>query len=279
MKLGGPTLEKYNSPEEWLSLLEECGYSTAFCPVDVGADDREVRAYVEAAADAGVTIAEVPAFGNNPISPDEKTRRDSLESCKRRLVLADEVGARCCVNVTGSRGGDWAGPHPDNLTDDTFDLIVDSVREIIDDVDPETSYYTLETMPWSYPDSTESYRRLLDAVDRDRFGVHFDPVNLVCSPQRYFDNATLVRSFVDELGPHIRSCHLKDVALSDGLTVHLDEVRPGIGSLDYRVLLTALDNLAHDVPLMLEHLETKAEYERAADYVRTVAADVGVTIS
>lgn len=134
-------------------------------------------------------------------------------------------------------------------------------------------------MPWSYPDSTESYRRLLEAVDRDRFGVHFDPVNLVCSPQRYFDNAELVRSFVDELGAHIRSCHLKDVDLSEGLTVHLDEVRPGTGGLDYRVLLTALDGLEQDVPLMLEHLETAQEYERAAEYVRTVAANAGVELA
>ncbi|MCM8756987.1 MAG: hypothetical protein NC823_00715 [Candidatus Omnitrophica bacterium] len=60
-----------------------------------------------------------------------------------------------------------------------FDLIVEVVRQIIDAVKPVRSYYTLETMPWMYPDSAESYQSLLQAVDRKAFAVHFNPVNLL----------------------------------------------------------------------------------------------------
>jgi hypothetical protein len=31
------------------------------------------------------------------------------------LALADEIGSLCCVNISGSRGSQWDGPHPDNL--------------------------------------------------------------------------------------------------------------------------------------------------------------------
>lgn len=172
----------------------------------------------------------------------------------------------------------WDGLHPENLTEETFEQIVASVREIIDDVAPTEAYYTLETMPWMYPNSVESYRRLVDAVDREQFGVHFDPVNLVCSPQRYYANGELIREFVDELGPHIRSGHLKDVELREALTTHLDEVRPGTGNLEYETLVRALDGLDRDVPMLLEHLETADEYERTAEHVRSVAADAGVTV-
>ena len=73
--------------------------------------------------------------------------------------MADEIGARCCVNIAGSRGAKWDGPHPADLTPETFDLIVQSVREIIDAVKPTRAFYTLETMPWMYPDSADSYLR------------------------------------------------------------------------------------------------------------------------
>jgi len=54
--------------------------------------------------------------------------------------------------------------------------------------------YTLETMPWMYPDSADSYLALLRAIDRPgAFGVHLDPVNLVNSPERFFRNADLLR--------------------------------------------------------------------------------------
>lgn len=279
MRLGGPVHADFSDPDEWTRALADRGYRAARCPVEPGADDETIARYARAAADADVTIAEVPAFGCNPIHPDPETRRAAIERCRRRLALADAIGANCCVNVAGSRSErGWADPHPDNLTAETFDLIVDVVREIVDGVEPTRTHYALETMPWVHPDSPEGYRRLVEAVDRERFGVHFDPVNLVRSPRRYFATDDLVREFVDAVGPQIRSCHLKDVELGAGLTVHLDETRPGTGGLDYHALLTELDRLDPDLPVLLEHLDGPEEYERAADHVRTVASDAGVTV-
>jgi sugar phosphate isomerase/epimerase len=153
---------------------------------------------------------------------------------------------------------------------------VESVRSILDAVKPTRTFYTLEPMPWMYPDSAESYLRLLRAVGRKQFGVHLDLVNLVCSPQLYFGNAALIRDCFAKLGPHVRSCHAKDILLGGELTVHLSEVRPGLGALDYAVLLQELDRLEPDMPLMLEHLKTDEEYRLAADYVRSVARRTGV---
>ncbi|MHC4682667.1 MAG: sugar phosphate isomerase/epimerase family protein [Planctomycetota bacterium] len=219
-----------------------------------------------------IIIAEVGAW-SNPISPDEKTRRAALEKCRRQLALADRIGARCCVNISGSRGERWDGPSPKNFTDETFDIIVATTRAIIDEVKPTRTYFTLETMPWAYPDSADSYVALLKAIDRKRFAVHLDPVNLVCSPQR---SGALIRECFEKLGPYIKSCHAKDILLQTKLTTHLDEIRPGLGGLDYAVFLTELSKLP-DTPLMLEHLKGAEEYRLAADYVRGVAKKVGLS--
>ncbi len=275
MRLGGPVHEEFEDPEEWVEALRGLGYSAAYCPVDKDASDDEVRDYVEAAKSADIVIAEVGAWQNNPVSPDEETRHNGIAGCQEQLALADRVGARCCVNVSGSRGERWAGPHPDNLTHETFDLVVESVRAIIDGVKPTRTYYALETMPYMYPDSVESYVALLKAIDRERFAVHMDPANLVCSPQRYYNTGALIRDFVTQLGPHIKSCHAKDIILADELTVHLNETRPGLGNLDYATYLRELDRLDPDTPLMLEHLPSPADYRAAAEHVRSVAREVG----
>jgi len=241
-------------------------------------DPDAIDAYAQAAESAGIVIAEVGAFGNNPISPDDDTRRQGIASCQEKLALADAIGARCCVNTAGARGEGWADPYPGNLSQEAFDLTVESVRRIIDGVNPTRTYYTLETMPWVAPDSADSYLELLKAVDRERFAVHLDPVNLVCSPQRYFRNGDLIRECFQKLGPHIKSCHAKDIALSDRLTVHLDEVRPGLGGLDYVTFLRELDRLDPDIPLMLEHLKGEEPYAQAAEHIRSVAREAGVAI-
>lgn len=274
MRFGGPLFDSCPGPGSWLSALQREGYTAAYCPLDADAPDDIVRAYARAAERANVVIAEVGTW-SNPLSQNEEERREAVAKCQQGLALAEAIGARCCVNVSGSHGEQWDGPHPENLTEETFDLIVESVRAIIDAVKPSRTFYTLETMPWMYPDSADSYLRLLRAVDRRQFGVHFDPVNLICSPQRYSNSGAVIREFCAALGPHIRSCHAKDIALSGRLTVHLDEVRPGTGGLDYAAFLRELNRLDPDTPLMMEHLQSREEYALAAAYIRSAAASVG----
>jgi sugar phosphate isomerase/epimerase len=276
MRLGAP-VKNPGDPFEWVRAVAAKGYRAAYCPLTGKEDRATVRTYEMAAKTAGIVIAEVGAW-SNPLSPEPAIRQPALEKCQNLLALADEIGARCCVNIAGSRGKKWDGPDRADLTGETFGMIVETVRAIIDAVKPKRSFYTLEPMPWMYPDSAESYLALLKAVDRAQFAVHFDPVNLVNSPQRYFNNAALIHDFVAQLGPRIRSVHAKDIRLQEVLTTHLDEVRPGLGELDYRALLRELSALEPDLPVMLEHLPDEAEYDQAAAYVRGIAGEIGVDL-
>jgi sugar phosphate isomerase/epimerase len=278
MRLGGPVPVEDPTPEEWTAALDERGYRAAAVPLDLDADAEQVDRFRQAAAAADVELAEVGAWGANPISDDSDERQAGIDRCVRALELADAVGARCAVSVAGSRGDTWDGPHPDNLTDETFYRVVEAVEEICERADPDDAVFTLEPMPWVYPHDIESHRALLGAIDHDAVGVHFDPVNMITSPERHFDNAAFLREFVAELGEYVEVVHLKDAVLREKLTVHVDEVRPGAGTLDYHVLLSALADLDDDLPLLLEHLESEAAYEQAREYVREVAADVGVTV-
>jgi len=277
MRLGGPLFEDCSNPDLWLAALKRAGYSAAYCPVNNSQSDDVIQDYAKAAKAAGVVIAEVGAW-SNPMSPDEETRRAAILNCQNQLALADKVGARCCVNISGSRGEQWDGPHPDNLTDETFDMIVETVRTIIDAVKPTRTFYTLETMPWMYPDSPDSYLRLIKAIDREHSAAHFDPVNLICSPQRYYSTGAIIRECFAKFGQYIQSCHAKDIILSNSLTTHLDEIRPGLGNLDYPVFLKELNKLDPDTPLMAEHLATEEDYDLAINHIRSVAKETGIPI-
>ena len=275
--LGGP-VEENTDPDKWIRELKRKGYWAAHCPVeDSHMSDADIKLYETAAKRAGITIAEVGAW-SNPISPDESSRLKAQTYCQEQLALADRIGANCCVNIAGGRGEVWDGPHPNNLTRDTFDLIVETTRTIIDAVKPTRTYFTLETMPWIFPNSVDSYVDLIAAIDRDRFAVHLDPANLVNSPERYFRTGDLIRDAFAKLGPQVRSCHGKDVLMIDGFPVNIQEVRPGLGILDYKSYLSELSKLPEKPPLMLEHSGTDKEYHQAATYVRSVARDLRLTI-
>jgi sugar phosphate isomerase/epimerase len=278
VRLGGPLFTKYKDPGEWIDALKKAGYRAAYCPVDTTASGEEIKAYKSAAKRADIVISEVGTWVNT-ISPDETERKNALEKCVAGLLLADEIGARCCVNTSGSRNKDyWAGPHKDNLTPDTFDLVVETTRKIIDAVKPRNSFFAIEPMPWAFPYSPASYLDLIKAVDRKQFGVHLDPVNMITSPQVYYRNADMIKECFAKLGPYIRSCHAKDTVIREDIySVHLDEVRPGLGTLDYSVFLRELSGL-DNVPLMMEHLENEEQYVLAGNYIRSTGREIGIVI-
>jgi sugar phosphate isomerase/epimerase len=155
-------------------------------------------------------------------------------------------------------------------------MIVQVTREIIDEVKPVRTFYTLETMPWALPDSPDSYLELMKAIDRKQLAVHLDPVNMINSPRRYYNNGAFIKECFDKLGPYIKNCHAKDILLHTNLTVHLDEVLLGTGKLDYKVFLTEVSKLKN-VPMMLEHLKAKEDYTKAAANIRAIAKSAGIS--
>jgi sugar phosphate isomerase/epimerase len=278
VRLGGPLFEKFEQPEEWIAALQKYGYRAAYCPLKPGASADQIKAYEQAARKADIVISEVGAW-SNPISSDPTMAREAFRKCVDSLALAEAIGANCCVNISGSKNlRHWAGPHADNFKQATFDEVVEVTRKILAEVQPTRTYFALEPMPWAYPDSADSYLRLIKAIGHKQFGVHLDPMNLIVSPRSFYDNASLIRECFRKLGPYIRSCHGKDIIMKeDAYTPQLSECRPGLGQMDYTTFLTELSKLP-DIPLMMEHLETQEEYTQAAAYIRSVGQKARIDI-
>lgn len=278
VRLGGPVYGALNDPDSWIAAHQQLGYRAAYCPLKTDATADVIKAYELAARKADIIIAEVGAW-SNPLSPDPETAKKAFTKCVDSLALAEAIGANCCVNIAGSKNPTlWAGPHKDNMSDATFEQIVDITRRIINEIKPTRTYFTLEFMPWIHPDSVDSNLRLIKSIGHKQFAVHLDPVNIVNSPRTYYSNGEIIKDCFKRLGSYIRSCHGKDIILKeDANATQLSECRPGEGQLDYHTYLTELSKLK-DIPLMLEHLPTAEEYVKAASYVRSIGTNAGITL-
>jgi len=274
VRLGGPVPGKFDDPVQWVKAVKSLRYGAAVSPVPLGAPSELIRSFSSEAKKNNILISEVGVW-NNMFDPDEAARKAAINKNVASLQLADEIGACCCVNISGAKGEIWDGPYPGNYTKETFDQIVENVRYIIGQVKPKYTFYSLEPMPYMLPDSPDSYLELIRAIDRDRFAVHLDPVNMISSPQRYFDNAAFLSECFTKLGPYIKSVHAKDITIIPELTVHLEERRPGMGSLDYAVFLREMSRL-EDIPMMMEHLDKQEDYLLAAQYIRNIGSVNGI---
>jgi len=277
IRLGGQIFHQSDDPAELARAYRKLGYRAAYCPGVALEDKQKIKDIEEAFKAEDVLIAEVGVWVNT-MDVDEEKRKKNLEAVCRGLALADEVGALCCVDTAGSFNEEnWAGPHPDNTSKKAFDLIVQNINYILDSVKPKRAKFVIEMMPWVIPDSPDSFLDLVRAVDRPGFGVHLDPVNIINSPKRYYENAKLLEECFEKLGKWVVSCHAKDSELTDQLTTHINEVRPGTGGLDYRTYLRGLEALSQDAPLLIEHLKTAEEYDLAREYIFSVGKDIDIS--
>lgn len=266
MRLGLSSPLTHTTPEEWAKKLFELGCKAVNFPVDYNCEESLLERYINAAQKYNLVIAEVGAWCN-PISPDPETRNAALLRCKEQLRLADRLHARCCVNVSGSKGARWDGPYRANLTGETWKDMIESIQEIIDDVNPQNTFYTIEPMPWMYPLGPDEYLKMIHDVDRERFAVHLDVFNWITSAERYFYHEEFMEECFEKLGPYIKSCHLKNVHLSQEFTLQLQETACEKGDLHLEIYAELIEHLNPDMPVIIEHLDSDEEYLESLAYV------------
>ena len=279
IRLGGPAFAESEDPEELAMAHRKLGYSAAYCPNVSLNDSAKIQAYANAFAKHDIVIAEVGRWVNL-LDADSEKRRLNLQVVTDGLALAEEIGARCCVDIAGSFSTEsWFGPHPENLSRRHFDASVENARKIIDAVKPIRATFCYEVMGWSWPDSPEHYVKLIHAIDRKAFSAHLDPCNLVNSPEHFYDNTRLLNDCFDKLGKWISSCHAKDLTWDVEMNIHFREVAPGKGSLDYTTYLQRLAQLPQNPPLMLEHLSTAEQYTGAREHIFEVGRQAGLNFA
>ncbi len=276
MRLGGTVC--CNDPMKWEEALEASRFRAVTAPFTCDSPKEEAERYCEFAAKHDAVIAEVGVW-RNPFDPVNGPA--NLEYAKRQLALADRLSIPCCVNIAGTdSAAGWDAADPGNFSEETYERIVASIREIIDDVKPKTAFYCIEPMPWMIPDSPEIYLKLIQDVNRDHFAAHMDFVNMINCPRRFLDANGFIESCFVRLAPFIRSTHIKDSKMHlTRLTTVLEECAPGEGALDFGTILWIIDKyLPKDAPVLLEHMSTFEEYQKAYQKVADAAEKAGIMI-
>jgi len=270
LRLGAPVFDAPADPEGLARAHRQLGYRAAYCPDVALTDPDRIRAFRDAFAKHDVVIAEVGRWVNL-LDPDSAKREANLKTVAEGLALADEIDARCCVDIAGSFNPSiWYGPHPENLSRRFFDATVENARKLLDAVKPRRTKFCYEMMGWALPDSPDSYLEMIKAIDRRGFGVHLDPCNLINSPGRFYENTALLNECFDKLGRWIVSCHAKDLIWDVEMNLRFREVQPGLGTLDYGTYLRRLAALPEPPPLMIEHLADADEYLAARKHIFAV---------
>lgn len=268
MKLGISSRLEHTTPQDWASKHKVLGLESVVFPVSCLDGEDCVMAYKKAADDAGLIVAEVGIW-RNTLAADPHERRQWIDYSIQQLRMADEIGAKCCVNVVGTPYGPrWDGGYRNNFSKELWQMAIGMIREIIDTARPKHTKFCIESMPWMIPSTPDEYLKLIEEVDRTEFGTHLDVVNMITSPQKYFFNDEFLHECFEKLKGTICSCHMKDIRLKEEYTFQLEECACGQGTLDLELYARLADTENPDMPMIIEHLTTDEEYAASVRYVR-----------
>lgn len=280
MRLGGTVIGPWKDLNEWEALLTASRFRAITAPFNCHTPRQEVEKYCDIAARHDVTIAEVGVW-RNLLDPDPARAAENLAFAKDQLRLADEIGVPCCVNIVGTASPvGWDAADRSNYAPETYERIVRSVQEILDEVQPRQAFYCIEPMPWMVPDSPDAYLQLIRDVDRPQFAAHMDFVNMINCPRRALAPERFIEECFAKLAPWIKSTHIKDSRMQPTrLTTVIEECGPGEGGLDFEAVLRIIDRaLPADAPVLLEHMQTFERYAAAYSFLAEKAALAGVNI-
>ena len=207
MRLGTSSPLQHSTVRQWAEKQVALGCRSLVFPLSSDDPEEKISEYVKAAKENDLLIAEVGIW-RNAMAVDPKERKEMRDYAVAQLKLADRIGARCAVNVAGAIGPRWDGHYRENFTSETRTEIVKMVREIIDRAEVCNTYFALEPMPWMIPTGPEDYARLIEEVNRDRFSVHMDIINMTNSADRYFDPESFIdRCVEDRKSTRLNSSH------------------------------------------------------------------------
>ncbi len=212
-------------------------------------------------------------------STDPDVRIRVVRKIERGIEIARQLGADSYLLRPGSLNpdGSWT-PHRDNHRPESLDRLMETLRPIAAKLESEGVTAVLETHVVSILDSPETCRSVIEAVGGSHLRLVMDFVNQFESLRQVYDSAGHLGRIFDAVGPLAPVCHIKDIAVRNGLVVHLDETVPGEGELDLTVALSRFHDHHPDGYGLIEHLGVD-DIPRAALNVREIAERAGVSIT
>ena len=203
-------------------------------------------------------------FGECLFDPDASVRQRVIEKIESGIEVSRQLNAMGCLIRTGSLNpaGSYV-PSRENRTPDACAQLVDTLRAVAAKAETEGVDVVIETHVLTIMGTPEINRDVLADVGSARMSVVMDYVNHFQNLDQVYDSTKRIEHIFSIMNPISILGHCKDIKMSPGLVLHIDEEIPGDGELDLATALRLWHEAHPDGYMLLEHLPNE-QYPRAA---------------
>jgi len=234
-------------------------------------------AAVEPIKAAGLEVCQIAAFGFNALSSDTEKQAQQRQMLEKAIPEAPATG--CNVLVVNGGNYDPSGfmnGHAGNFTDDAIDAAARGLESIVKLAEQHGVIIAVEPMVHAVVCTPERFLMLKEKVGSDALTVNLD----ICNFLTYADmwRATeATKRICETLAGQYALVHCKDLTVTTGVHIHIDEAPLGTGVMDWE---TALCYIAQDLPgdgyFIYEHVKTPDDARAGVKLLRELAEKTGV---
>ncbi len=235
----------------------EMGFSgaTLFIHMPLESEPRDILPVKQACDEAGLGVAQANGWYESLVNPDETLRVEGIKGMQALCRYGVVLGAESVYIRPGSLNpkGFWYG-HPDNHTAETFDRLVDSVRQVCKVAEAEGVKLAIEGHVLTTLDTPARVRDLLDAAASPALKFNMDPVNFTGTVRDAHDTSCVINALFDLLSQDVIAGHAKDCALAEAQVMQIHEVVIGTGTMNYELFLRRFIETCPEAYFIIEHL-------------------------
>ena len=182
---------------------------------------------------ANKTIPLIGAYFN-PVHPNLEKREVGIALFEEYISYAKTLGSSFVGSETGSCLGEPWAYHPDNRTEASYAVVVETFRRLADTAAKHGISIAMEGAFGHVAYNVETLDTIVKRIDRENIRIIFDLYNYL-APENYERAYEILDEGLRTFGDRILLFHVKDCILTeDG---KLKQVSVGKGSLDFDKIL------------------------------------------
>jgi sugar phosphate isomerase/epimerase len=211
----------------------------------------------------------------NIIAPDpdaDKWQRHIIDA----IHSAEEMGCELILTHAGSMYPNRNIAHPMNWSREAWERTVGALKRICKDTAGSKIDIAIEAVNTESINNPWAHARLREDVGDARIKVGLDITNMVFS-NNAFRMSEMIDLTFDMLEDQISYVHAKDFAWNE-MMPGLNWTMNGTGMMDYELFLARVSRLKRPPRMLVEFLNTDADYQMAQRNIRAIAGKIGVKL-
>jgi len=250
--------------------------ATIFIHKPLESHPRDILPVKRACDDAGLAVTQANGWYECLVNADPALRAEGIKGMQALCRYGAYLNAYSIYMRPGSlnpNGHWWA--HPGNHSAETFDRLVDSVRQVCRVAEGEGVKIAIEGHVLTSLDTPARVRDLLDAVASPALKFNLDPVNFIGAVRDVHDTSRIINLLFDLLGKDTIAAHAKDCGLAEAFVMQIQEVVIGTGMMNYELFLRRFIESCPDKYFIIEHLPVE-KIPLAREALRLVAERLNI---